>query len=253
MKKNIYRLIVLIAAFILSWLLLLTGISYYVLIPLVLIMVIGGYFFLIINNQKKRTRLLHHQCDPGAFLAMTYKQSDQMGQRGNQKVYFAIDQSQALCLMNRFNEALEALEAVDLEEFRGAAGWKMIYHLNLVSTYLGLGRFEEAVDIYDEFLAEPGPVNPAMQESIDEVKGDILFYSEENDQALEMFERLLEESVTALRKAINTLRIAQIKVKIGEFEEARRLFGNLLSKGYPESFFVVKEAWEALDKLDGAE
>ena len=201
---------------------------------------------------KKHMNVLDEELDPEKFIKITqneYEKNKNKQYRNYMKLNLCAGYSSA----GKIEEAYRNLKEIDFSKkslFREQD--KILYYYNEALLLQELGRKEEAAIIYKEKILqlkdkfktnkELEGINPLI-----EFLNGILFYENDNIKMIEILSESLKKLSNKRQILVIKNLLANYKVKVGEVEEAKELYEEVIENG--NKLYVVEKAKEKLKKL----
>ena len=155
--------------------------------------------------------------------------------------------------LGKVEKAYQNLKNIDLSKkslFREQD--KILYYYNEALLLQELDRKEEAIVIYKEKilqLKEKFKTNKELEgiNPLIEFLNGILFYENDNIKMIEILSESLKKLSNKRQILVIKNLLANYKVKVGEVEEAKELYEEVIENG--NKLYVVEQAKEKLKKL----
>lgn len=164
-----------------------------------------------IKQQKNIILLLTHRCDPEAFLE-AYEAEMAKVKDPLQLDMLRINQGAGICYQGDFDRALKTLKAIDFDQLKGL--YRAHYYNNLISVLILGSRDKEAQRTYQrgkEYLGTTAG-NKELELAIQGTQGGIAYLNGEYQEASRLFTDLLKKSQTPLIDATSHLFLGRIEM-----------------------------------------
>ena len=226
--------------------------SYILITILILIQVLRLDKKLLMYYYKKYINILDKELDPEKFIEITQNEYDR-NKNKRYRNYMKLNLCVGYSSLGKVEEAYQNLKDIDLSKkslFREQD--KILYYYNEALLLQELDRKEEAIVIYKEKilqLKEKFKTNKELEgiNPLIEFLNGILFYENDNTKMIEILSESLKKLSNKRQILVIKNLLANYKVKVGEVEEAKELYEEVIENG--NKLYVVEKAKEKLKKL----
>ena len=201
---------------------------------------------------QKYMNILNEELDPEKFIEITQNEYDR-NKNKRYKNYMKLNFCAGYSSLGKVEKAYQNLKDIDLSKkslFREQD--KILYYYNEALLLQELDRKEEAIVIYKEKilqLKEKFKTNKELEgiNPLIEFLNGILFYENDNTKMIEILSESLKKLSNKRQILVIKNLLANYKVKVGEVEEAKELYEEVIENG--NKLYVVEKAKEKLKKL----
>ena len=226
--------------------------SYILITILILIQVLRLDKKLLMYYYKKYINILDKELDPEKFIEITQNEYDR-NKNKRYKNYMKLNLCAGYSSLGKVEEAYQNLKEINFSKkslFREQD--KILYYYNEALLLQELDRKEEAIVIYKEKilqLKEKFKTNKELEgiNPLIEFLNGILFYENDNIKMIEILSESLKKLSNKRQILVIKNLLANYKVKVGEVEEAKELYEEVIENG--NKLYVVEKAKEKLKKL----
>jgi len=212
-----------------------------------IILITTGYILIDLFRSKKRLHLLENLCDPKAFIEATKRQREITGKDPKINAYLNVDHSAGLILLGKFQEAKDRLLSIDPKYLSHKNGTLLIYTINLISCYYGMGEIAEADDLYETKIPLLSPVNSKLTLYTKLLIAERFLIHGKLLESKEKYNACLEEKVSPRQRLCILYSLAQIDEKSGDLKAAQIKYEEVAKDG--NQLWIAKEAQQKLQAL----
>ncbi|PKM56972.1 MAG: hypothetical protein CVU98_08445 [Firmicutes bacterium HGW-Firmicutes-3] len=212
-----------------------------------LILVMSGYILLALSRNKKRLHLLEDLCDPYAFIEATERQRNITGKDPKINAYLNVDHSAGLILMGKWQEAKDRLLMIDQKYLSYKNGTLLIYTINLITCYYGLGQISEADTLFESKIPLLSPVSSKLTLYTKLLIAERLHIHVKLLESKEKYNECLGEKISLRQRLCILYSLAQIDEKTGNLQEAHMKYEEVAKHG--NRLWIAVDAQQKLQAL----
>ncbi|PKM55706.1 conserved protein of unknown function [Petrocella atlantisensis] len=212
-----------------------------------LILISTGYIVIALFRNKKRLHLLEDLCDPKAFIEATEHQRGITGKDPKINAYLNVDHSAGLILLGKYHEAKDRLLSIDPKYLSPKNGTLLIYNINLISCYYGLGDVTEADNLYEAKMPLLSPINSKLTLYTKLLIAERFYIHGKLLESKEKYKACLEEKVSLRQRLCILYSLAQIDEKLEDLKAAQIKYEEVAKLG--NQLWVAKDAQQKLQVL----
>lgn len=205
--------------------------------------IVAGY---IIGSLQRKA--LDSDCDPEKFLKMMDKQETRIRKKESIVMRININRAAAHMLLGNYQTAKEYLEGIEKSYLSEKNGSHIVYIINLILCYYGLGEIEKAELLYENDLVKLSPITKRLKKCVEILIGERYYYLKNYDQSYDHLKKLLNHDLNKRQYLGVLYLLAQMDVINGATEQATKRFKKIAKLG--NKLFIARASQEMLLELN---
>lgn len=208
---------------------------------------IGMSYFLIsfTIQQKAYMKILDEKCDPVRFLEIMVKQKKRFKYIKKMMNWAEMNCAVSYLLMGNYQEAKDRILGVDTILLFTNKKNAIIYVIDLILCYYGLGEIEKAESLYQENAEKLKNQEYGLDKHIEILSGERYYYLKQYDQSYIVLESLLSSGLNTRLYLGVLFYLAKMDQQKGNVELAKERFHEVAEKG--NTLWIAQEAKKILN------